>query len=371
MRRLKVHTVPKWEVVRTIFLVVACIPISYVIRSLATYTCNTYYQTRSSIIAELIMLLVVSIAALIVLIPVLDPALPRFLAYIAAYQRSYYSGRSIGMLRRKLFYARISGNQRMVIDARFDLIAAYQVDGQVQPATALLKEQLELTRRLGDPALEAATIIILGGVSAQLGLLSDAMQLYRQAFTLIRGRPAIPRALEALCLACLGSGHLARGEVRLAMVCCRQALDVSRRMDSRPVRYQVLHVLGWAFALNGEPARARQIQLDVLALARAHDDHVTVGATLIALAVLSHELGDTPAAVVYIQRALAVARHARRRLDEADALWAWGGALAAMGQRDAAIGRAREAIAMFERAGSPRAERVRQKIAEWELRRPG
>lgn len=77
-------------------------------------------------------------------------------------------------------------------------------------------------------------------------------------------------------------------------------------------------------------------------------------------------LSEVGKAIDNFEQSLEIARKIEYRLGEGDALFNRSLALEKLGQRQEAIDLAKEALEIFEQIESPDAEKVRQKLAEWQ-----
>jgi class 3 adenylate cyclase/tetratricopeptide (TPR) repeat protein len=136
---------------------------------------------------------------------------------------------------------------------------------RLEPAEAALTRALELFRGLGDRQGEAETLEMLGGITDYLrGSLHKAHKAYRQALALYQelgNQQGVARTMAWLGRSVLNSGNL---------------------------------------------AEARTLLSGARAIARAHHERISEGASLTGLAILAHLTGDSPAAVAKYQEAIAL-----------------------------------------------------------------
>ena len=90
------------------------------------------------------------------------------------------------------------------------------------------------------------------------------------------------------------------------------------------------------------------------------------GENLCNLGKVYADLGENNKAIDYCDQALEIFRKMEYRRGEGDALFYKSLALDKLGQRQNAIDSAKAALDIFEQIESPRAEKVRQKLAEWQ-----
>ncbi len=128
----------------------------------------------------------------------------------------------------------------------------------------------------------------------------------------------------------------------------RQLGDAARESD-------IMGNLGMATLYVQQPQRARQLFEHELAHARATGDVLAEKVAMERMGLAASAMGDSHRAVDWFEKALEVARRVGDQHQEANLLWLEGIQLAELDQRDAAIARAQEAIALYTKLGKPQA----------------
>jgi len=271
-----------------------------------------------------------------------------------------------------------------------------ELTGDYPAATATLTQAAELYRDLGDRAAGAYALNHLGLVQQDKGEFRAAAASHRQALELARS--AGDPLAEAVSLTDLGQVQQALGEFAVAIAGHRQALDIFRSIGSRFDEADALCQLGFAAWSTGDYAAAGSLSQEALELFRSLGDQLGQNWALAGLALVQQAKGDYPAAAASLGQvltshrdlgsrhgevkalnglgelsaaagandqardhhgqALVIARELGAAAEEAAALAGIGRSLLP-GRPDEAAGHLRQALAIFERVGSPEAARAR------------
>jgi tetratricopeptide (TPR) repeat protein len=95
--------------------------------------------------------------------------------------------------------------------------------GDLSAAAAFAERSLELSRRMGFRLVQAATLVLLGGITQDAGDHAGAEERYRAAMALLDGSGAAPLLLDATVS--LAELEQARGNVEKARVLAAEALE--------------------------------------------------------------------------------------------------------------------------------------------------
>jgi tetratricopeptide (TPR) repeat protein/transcriptional regulator with XRE-family HTH domain len=281
-----------------------------------------------------------------------------------------------------------------------------QLTGNYPAATATLTRAVDLYRDLGDRAGQAYALNHLGLVQQDEGAFRAAAASHRRALGL--ARDAGDRLAEAVSLTDLSQVQQATGEFDAAIAGHRQALAIFRSVGSRFDEADALCQLGFAAWSTGDYAAARSLSQEALDLFRSLGDRLGQTWALGGLALAQQAVGDYPAAAASLGQALRLDRELGSRHGEVKTLNGLGELSAATGANEqardqhgqalaiarelgaaaeeaaalAGIGRSllpgrpaeaaahlRQALAIFERIGSPEVQRVRAVLDE--LGEPG
>jgi tetratricopeptide (TPR) repeat protein/transcriptional regulator with XRE-family HTH domain len=223
--------------------------------------------------------------------------------------------------RQALELARDAGNQLGEAVSLIDLAMVQSLTGDYTTAGAGYERALELIRIVGSPFDEADAMCELGWLRRLTGDYQAAADLQHQAFELFRRLG--DRLGQAWALDELGQLQLTSGDYAEAAATTRQALQLVRDLGSRHGEAKALNSLGQVLTRTSLMSEARQ----------------------------QH------------QQALAIARDLGAPIQEACALEGIGESLLHEDPAGAATF-LREALAIYERIGTPDARRVRATLGE-------
>lgn len=289
---------------------------------------------------------------------------------------------------------------------RYLLGHAHQAD-----ALALHELALHSSRRSGDAAAEARTLLDLGEVHYWWhGRYEQAAENYRRALDL--AREAGDRGAEARALQNLGTVHKRRREYDRAHDHCRQslvlfrelgdlggqarsltelgiiqehqghfeeahdhhrqALRLNRETGSRIGETVVLNNIGLLYQRQGHYDRARDHHRDALRLSRRFDFPGDEAESLNALAEAARSMGELDRAVADHDTALAVAREVNYRPEQARAHDGLAHVHRDLGHIDLARDHAERALGLYTALDVPEADEIRTFLSGLDrLRRSG
>jgi tetratricopeptide (TPR) repeat protein/transcriptional regulator with XRE-family HTH domain len=255
------------------------------------------------------------------------------------------------------------GDRRGEAAARNFLGAARYLAGDYAAAEASLTEAIGLFRELGDQRGEAGALTFLGDVRKVIGdyrgalaILSEALELYRSLGS---------RLGEANALNYLGAVQCLTEDFAAAARCQEQALGMYRDLGDRLGEANALLCLGTVRCLTGGYRTGEELLTQALDLYRDFGNRAGEAETLNVMGEQSLVAGDPAAARAHHEQALTIAVDIAAPLDEARALEGTGRCLLQGGlQDDQAAVRLREALAIYQRIGSPAAARVQQTLRD-------
>ena len=321
--------------------------------------------------------------------------MPAYAVAIAAAMGGFLRSRghwdqAAGQYETALGAARRAGDRPGQAGTLDELGLLQQLTGAYPAAITSLTEAAELYRDLGDLAGQAYALNHLGLVQQDQGDFRAAGASHQQALALARA--AGDQLAEAVSLTDLGQVLQATGDFEAAIAGHRQALAIFRTVGSRFDEADALCQLGFAAWSTGDFAVARSLSQEALELFRSLGDKLgqtwalaglslveqTAGnyaaaaaslgqalrldrdlgsrhgevKTLNRLGELSTAAGDYEQARGHHGQALAIARDLGAAAEEATALAGIGRSLLP-GRPDEAAGHLRQALAIFQRIGSP------------------
>jgi tetratricopeptide (TPR) repeat protein len=256
-----------------------------------------------------------------------------------------------------LALARELGDQRAIQQELHSLAALDDQTGQPERARTGYAEALALARELGDKAAIRAELYELATLDAQTGQSERAQAGYKEALDLARElgeKSAIRSGLHGLAVLDARSGQPQRARAGF-----EEALALARELgDQRAIRLD-LHELAVLNTNEGNGQLARAGYEKALAFARALGDVAAQAIELCNMGVNDRVLGDLPRARDELTQALALAQQIENAFWIARALNCLGYLARDEGDTEAACATFRDALARFERLGSPEAEEPR------------
>jgi predicted ATPase/DNA-binding CsgD family transcriptional regulator len=237
--------------------------------------------------------------------------------------------------------ASVSGQVRAKALYAAGWLAYWQFD--IERATVLLEESLELSRQVGATTGMAAALDILGIVeyshrghfAAGQALLEESLRLYREAGDWV----GIATVLKALGI----QAHY-RGEFARVHELCGESLTLFRESGDSWNIALLLHILGWASYCQGAYAAARRLSEESVALFRRLGNP---GFTAKALTILACEvaaLGEEAKAASLLEEAMALGEQGENKEDLARTLCALGRLALRQGKLTQARMRYREGV---------------------------
>ena len=172
---------------------------------------------------------------------------------------------------------------------------------------------------------------------------------------LAAARTAGDRAAEATALTDLGVTKLSDGDPAGAVAALESALKMAKELGDRERETDVMGNLGLAMLGVGQAARGRQMFEHGLAFARAKRDHLGEKTAMERLGLAHWHLREFATALSCFDQALTLAQIVGDRMQAANLLWFQSIQYAELDQRDLAIAKAEESIALFKAMGRPQA----------------
>jgi tetratricopeptide (TPR) repeat protein/transcriptional regulator with XRE-family HTH domain len=304
--------------------------------------------------------------------------------------------------------ARQAGDQPGQAGALDELGLLQQLIGDYPAATVTLGEAIALYRELGDPPSESYALNHLGLVQSEVGDYAAAAASHRQALALARA--AGDQLAEAVSLIDLSMVQSLTGDEPAAEVGYERALALIRVVGSPFDEADALSELGMVRRLTGDYAAAAACQHRAFELFLGLGDRLGQAWAFDELGLVQKMTGDYPGAEATLRQALQWHRELGSRHGEAKALNSLGEVLtetsATRKARDLhnqalaisrdlgaplqeacaleGIGRSllredpgqaatylREALAIYDRIGSPDARRVQATLSEHGSATPG
>ena len=285
-----------------------------------------------------------------------------------------------------------------------NLGCAYLDLGEIRKAIGCFEKTLKIARKAKDRNVESNDLSNLGEAYAILGEMQKAIEYYEQALEI--AQEIENKRNEGIVSDNLGSIYIDLGEIDKALEYLEQGLKINREIASLRFEGKTLCDLGRAYTVLGQTNKAVEYYNRSLEIACKNEDRKAKGDALCNLGRIHIELGEYLKAIRYLEQALELVRKIEFRKVEGDALCNLGRAYAGLnesgkaiehykqaldiarkieyrkvegeaqfymslvldklGQRQEAIELAKSALAIFEQIENPRAEKVKQNLAEWQ-----
>ena len=226
-----------------------------------------------------------------------------------------------------------------------------------------LDEALLSARKTKNQTPECAHLGNLGIAYLHLGKPKKAIEYHEQ--TLKISREIGDRLGEGNSLGNLGIAYSHLGKPKKAIEYHEQAFKISREMGDRSGEGSDLGNLGNTYSDLGVPRKAIEYYEQALKISREIGDLLGEGNHLGNLGNVYSHLSEPIKTIEYYEQALKIAREIGYRRGEGNHLFNMSPSLEKLGQREKAINLAESALEIFEQIESPRAEIVRQALAEW------
>ncbi len=241
--------------------------------------------------------------------------------------------------------------------------AVQQVTGNCPAATTSLTRGRELYRSLGDRLGEAAALTSLGTVQHATGNYPAATTSLTRALDLYRN---LGNQLgEASALTELGTVQYRMGEYRAAAASQQQALDLYRRLGERLGEANALTDLSTVQYLTAEYAEATASLTRALGLYRDLGDRSGEAEALSNIADMALASGKPGEARADFERAREIAASIAAPGEEARALEGIGLCHLHDGNTEQGDRLLRQALAIYQRIGSPRADLVEKTLQNY------
>jgi tetratricopeptide (TPR) repeat protein/transcriptional regulator with XRE-family HTH domain len=252
------------------------------------------------------------------------------------------------------------GDQRGQAHALNHLGLVHQDTGDYRAAAASHQQALALARAAGDPLAEAVSLTDLGQVQQLTGDYPAAVVSHRQALAMFRRLNSRFDEADVLCQ--LGFAACGMQDYPAAAAYLHQGLDQFRDLGDRLGQAWALHGLGDMQRVTGDYQAASASLSQVL---RWHQDLGSrhgQAAALNSLGELSLATSAAGEARHYHRQALAIAREIGADGVEAHALAGIGLSFLPHSPAEAAAP-LRDALAIYQRIGSPYAQRIQETLA--------
>ena len=233
------------------------------------------------------------------------------------------------------------------------------------------QQSLHLYCEIGDWQGKGQALGNLGIVYGYLGDALKAIEYHEQYLTIAHEIGDRRGKGQALCN--LGLAYADLGDAPKAIEYNKQALVILREMGDRWGEGAILGNLGEAYAALGDACKAIEHNEQSLVIAREIGDRHWEGCALsnlgdayLALSQSSTGGDETHRAIEFYDQALVILREIGAQRDEGETLWGKSQAFVQLSDCAQAITQAQSALEIWEQIKDPRADTVRQQLAQWQ-----
>jgi tetratricopeptide (TPR) repeat protein/transcriptional regulator with XRE-family HTH domain len=235
--------------------------------------------------------------------------------------------------------------------------------GEYRASGASLEEALALFRKVGDQRGQAEVLCDMGRLQNYTGDYDSAIQSLTRSLNMHRELGS--RRDQAMTLNHLGIAQRLTGAYEAASSSLAQALHLSTQIGDQHHRGGVLLDLGSLCLATGDYAKAADCLTQALELLNHIGDRQGQAETLNCMGDLLAETDGPAAGLIRYVDALVIAREIGDILDKANALAGIGRCHLQAGDIEVGVDHLRQALRIYQKIGSPGAERVRQTLAEY------
>ena len=245
-----------------------------------------------------------------------------------------------------------------------NLGSAYGALGDVKRSIDYFEQHLATAHEIGDTQSEANATNNLGLAYLELDETQKAIEYFKKAIATYH--ELNDRRGEANVLGNLGIAYKKMDEIQKAIQHYVQQLKVARVIKDKRSMGNAFGNLGNAYEIRHKYTISISFHNKALQISREIGDPRSECLDLGNLGHAYFALGDNKKAIEFYCQSLVIARSVDYRLGEGKALWNLSLALDKLNQRPQAIDCAQKALQIFEQIESPKAEKVRQQLAEWQ-----
>ncbi|MEW2130678.1 BTAD domain-containing putative transcriptional regulator [Streptomyces sp. NPDC005435] len=254
--------------------------------------------------------------------------------------------------------ARAAGDARTEGRARTTLAQVHMAAGRFGEAEAEAQRAVELAEGAHDPWTDCNALSERGIVAAYHQRNEEAESYLQRTLDAYRADGNLPGEASALCN--LSRVRLAMGRVDSAVELAGAGVAIYRELGLSVRLANGSYALGLALAESGRPEEAEARLTEALTIFRDSRQRLWEGMTLFRLAGVRLAAGWPAAAAAQAEQSLSVLLHVGGDWRRAGVLTVLGRALDALGESDRARACWTDALAVFERLGSPEAADLRK-----------
>jgi tetratricopeptide (TPR) repeat protein len=241
---------------------------------------------------------------------------------------------------------------------------AYHDLGDVRTAIAYYEQALKISRSIKDSRSEEKDLSNLGLAYLDLGKAKKAIEIFRCA--LIISRKIGDRRFEGNHLGNIGRAYFFLGDIKKAIKFTELTLAIGREIRDQSQEGEALCVLGNAFDELKDTSKAIDYYKKSLKVTRKIEDRCNEGDALRGLGKVYVDINRNNEGKKYLEQSRDIFRKIKFVRGEGEALFNISLVQEKLGKRIEAVDLAKLALNIFENIESPDAEKVRQKLKEWQ-----
>lgn len=212
----------------------------------------------------------------------------------------------------------------------------------------------DLFAAVGDGKQQGISLVAVGGISADLGEKTAALEIYEKALPLFRA--SADKKWESVTLNNIGRIYEDLGEKRRALEFYDESLAAARAAGDRAGEAGTLNNIGKVYADLGDARRALDFYNQSLPLARAAGDKTFEAITIGNIGGIYDHLGDKRRALEFYNESLPLVRAVGDKTQEAVTLLNIGGVYNFLGEKQKAIDYYNQSLPLARAVGYKEAE---------------
>jgi len=236
--------------------------------------------------------------------------------------------------------------------------------GDLDRALALYQESLQLKEQLGDKQGKAASLHQMAQVFLTRGDLDRALALYQESLQL--DEQLGDKKGKAASLHQMAQVFLTRGDLDRALALYQESLQLDEQLGDKKGKAASLHQMAQVFLTRGDLDRALALYQESLQLDEQLGDKQGKAASLSQMSDIFVQRRNLDEAERLLLQSLDIGKQLQHIDGVAFRTVKLGQISQLRGDKETALSRYREGLAIFERMGMPEAQQVRQMIADLE-----
>ncbi|MBN8580179.1 MAG: tetratricopeptide repeat protein [Anaerolineae bacterium] len=270
--------------------------------------------------------------------------------------------RALALLRESLLLADQLGNIRSKASSLHAMSQIFLINGDLDRALEFSQESLQLSEQLSDKREIGARLHQMARIFVERGDLDHALELYQKNVKVLEELG--DKDAEAVSLYSMADVYVRRGEFNQALKFYEQSLLLLNKLGDKKNKAKALGNMANALFFSGDLEKAISYYQESLQLLEELDSKEDKEAVLGGIANIYLHKNDWEQAEKLLLEAFEITKAIGK--PPAFELVKLGQVSQARGDKETALSRYREGLAIFEKMGMPEAQQVREMIAELE-----